>query len=85
MGGLIMDIKKQNWYNGAVCSLVLAATAPNDKKSKECVADYEDALNKLVDVIRAELIKDARFFLKSDQKIFNTWYRKNINSKMKET
>jgi len=80
-----MEIKKENWYNGAVCSLVLAATAPNDKKSKECVAEYEEALNNLVDIIRAELIKDAKFFLESDQKIFNTWYRKNINSKMKET
>tara|TARA_B100000609_G_C16875148_1_gene262001 strand:+ start:293 stop:550 length:258 start_codon:yes stop_codon:yes gene_type:complete len=85
MGGLNMDLKKLNWYNGAVCSLVLASTAPNDKKLKECLADYEDAVNNLVDIIRAELTKDAKYFLESDQKIFNTWYRKNINSKMKET
>ena len=78
-----MDLSKENWYNGAICTAVLAATAPTDAKAKECKKDFEDALNNLFEVVKAEVIKEAAFFLESEPKVFNAWYRKNINSKMK--
>ena len=78
-----MDLSKENWYNGAICATVLAATAPTDEKAKECTKDVEDALNNLFEVVKAQVVKEAAFFLESEPKIFNTWYRKNINSKMK--
>ena len=74
---------KENWYNGAICTAVLAATAPTDAKAKECKEDFEDALNNLFEVVKAEVIKEAAFFLESEPKVFNAWYRKKINSKMK--
>tara|TARA_R100001480_G_scaffold11351_1_gene19913 strand:+ start:39 stop:284 length:246 start_codon:yes stop_codon:yes gene_type:complete len=78
-----MDLSKENWYNAAICTSVLAATAPTDEKAEECTKDAEDALNNLFKVIEAQVLKEASFFLKSEPKVFNTWYRKNINSKMK--
>ena len=54
-----------------------------DAKAKECKEDFEDALNNLFEVVKAEVIKEAAFFLESEPKVFNAWYRKNINSKMK--
>ena len=79
-----MDLSKENWYNGAICTAVLAATAPTDAKAKECKEDFEDALNNLFEVVKAQVIKEAAFFLESEPKVFNAWYRKNINSKMKK-
>ena len=79
-----MDLSKENWYNGAICSAVLAATAPTEEKAKECTKDTEEALNNLFEVVKAQVIKEAAFFLESEPKVFNTWYRKNINSKMKK-
>ena len=78
-----MDLSKENWYNGAICCAVLAASAPSEKKSKECLKETEDALNNLFEIVKAQVIKEAEYFLLSDHKIFNAWYRKNINSKMK--
>ena len=78
-----MDLSKENWYNGAICAAVLAATAPTDKETKECTKDTEKALNYLFEVVKAEVMKEAKFFLESDPKVFNAWYRKNINSKMR--
>mgnify|MGYP003141250800 FL=1 len=77
-----MDLSKENWYNGAICSAVLAASAPTEEKAKQCTKETEEALENLFEVIKAQVIKEAAFFLKSDQKVFNAWFRKNINSKM---
>jgi len=77
-----MDLSKENWYNGAICTAVLAATAPKEK-AKECKQDFEDALKNLFEVVKAQVIKEAAYFLESEPKVFNAWYRKNINSKMK--
>tara|TARA_R100000458_G_C8068312_1_gene108232 strand:+ start:185 stop:430 length:246 start_codon:yes stop_codon:yes gene_type:complete len=79
-----MDLSKENWYNGAICAAVLAATAPTEEKAKECTKDAEEALNNLFEVVKAQVIKEADFLLESEPKVFNTWYRKNINSKMKK-
>ena len=79
-----MDLSKENWYNGAICTAVLAATAPTEEKAKECTKDAEEALNNLFEVVKAQVIKEADFLLESEPKVFNTWYRKNINSKMKK-
>ena len=78
-----MDLSKENWYNGAICCAVLAATAPSEEKAKQCTEEAEEALNNLFEIVKAQLIKEAEYFLLSDHKIFNAWYRKNINSKMK--
>ena len=77
-----MDLSKENWYNGAICCAVLAASAPTDEKAKQCTKETEEALENLFEVIKAQVIKEAAFFLESDQKVFNAWFRKNINSKM---
>ena len=77
-----MDLSKENWYNGAICSAVLAASAPTEEKAKICTKEAEEALENLFEVIKAQVIKEAAFFLESDQKVFNAWFRKNINSKM---
>ena len=77
-----MDLSKENWYNGAICCAVLAASAPTDEKAKQCTKETEEALENLFEVIKAQVIKEAKFFLESDQKVFNAWFRKNINSKM---
>tara|TARA_R100000081_G_C4715715_1_gene115280 strand:- start:176 stop:418 length:243 start_codon:yes stop_codon:yes gene_type:complete len=77
-----MDLSKENWYNGAICSAVLAASAPTEEKAKQCTKETEEALENLFEVIKAQVIKEAAFFLESDQKVFNAWFRKNINSKM---
>ncbi len=77
-----MDLSKENWYNGAICCAVLAASAPTDEKAKQCTKETEEALENLFEVIKAQVIKEAAFFLESDQKEFNAWFRKNINSKM---
>jgi len=76
-----MDLSKENWYNGAICAAVLAATAPSEEKAEECIQETEEALKNLSKIIKAQVIKEAKFFLKSDQRIFNTWYRKNIKTK----
>ena len=78
-----MDLSKENWYNGAICAAVLAATAPSEKKAEECIQETEEALDNLFKVVKAQVIKEATFFVKSEPKVFNAWYRKNINSKMK--
>ena len=78
-----MDLSKENWYNGAICCAVLAATAPSEEKAKQCTEEAEEALNNLFEIVKAHVIKEAEYFLLSDHKIFNAWYRKNINSKMK--
>ena len=78
-----MDLSKENWYNGAICAAVLAASAPSDEKAKECTQDAEEALDNLFEVVKAQVIKEATYFLESEPKVFNAWYRKNINSKMK--
>ena len=52
-------------------------------EAQECKEDFEDALNNLFEVVKAEVIKEAAFFLESEPKVFNAWYRKNINPKMK--
>ena len=78
-----MDLSKENWYNGAICSAVLAATAPSDAKAKECTKDAEKALDNLFEVVKAQVIKEAAFLIESEPKVFIAWYRKNINSKMK--
>ena len=78
----MMDLSKENWYNGAICCAVLAASAPTDEKAKQCTKETEEALENLFEVIKAQVIKEAAFFLESDQKVFNAWFRKNINSKM---
>jgi hypothetical protein len=75
-----MDLSKENWYNGAIACAVLAATAPSEKKAKECYKDLEDALNNLFEVVQLQITKEAGFFLQSDHKVFNAWYRKNIGS-----
>ena len=77
-----MDLSKENWYNGAICCAVLAASAPTEEKAKQCTKEAEEALENLFEVIKAQVIKEAAFFLESDQKVFNTWFRKNINTKM---
>ena len=79
-----MDLSKENWYNGAICAAVLASTAPSEEKAKECIQETEEALDNLFKVVKAQVIKEAKFFLESDPKVFNSWYRKNINSKMKK-
>ena len=77
-----MDLSKENWYNGAICCAVLAASAPTEEKAKQCTKEAEEALENLFEVIKAQVIKEAAFFLESDQKVFNAWFRKNINTKM---
>jgi len=77
-----MDLTKENWYNGAICSAVLAASAPTEAKSKECQKEAEEALDNLFRVVEAQVLKEAEFFLLSEPKVFNTWFRKNINKKM---
>ena len=78
-----MDLSKENWYNGAICCAVLAATAPSEEKAKQCTEEAEEALNNLFEIVKAQVIKEAEYFLLSDHKIFNACYIKNINSKMK--
>ena len=77
-----MDIKKSNWYNGAICSTVLALSAPTDKQSEQCAKEAEECIQNLVSEIRLEIIKEANTLAKSDHKVFNAWFRKNINSNM---
>ena len=77
-----MDIKKSNWYNGAICSTVLALCAPTDKQSDQCAVEAEECIQNLISEIRLHIINEANTLAKSEEKVFNTWYRKNINSKM---
>ena len=42
-----MDIKKSNWYNGAICSTVLALSAPTDKQSEQCTKEAEECIQNL--------------------------------------
>ena len=39
-----MDLSKENWYNGAICAAVLAATAPSEKKAEECITNKTKAI-----------------------------------------
>ena len=55
-----------------------------EETAKECIQETEEALDNLFKVVKAQVIKEAKFFLESDPKVFNSWYRKNINSKMKK-
>ena len=77
-----MDIKKSNWYNGAICSTVLALSAPTDKQSEQCAKEAEECIQNLMSEIRLQIINEANILAKSDHKVFNAWFRKNINSNM---
>ena len=77
-----MDLAKSNWYNGAICSTVLALSAPTDKESDQCIKEAEECIENLVGEIRLNIINEANKFAKSDHRIFNKWFRDNINSKM---
>jgi len=77
-----MDLKKSNWYNGAICCTVLALSAPTDKQSKQCAKEAEECIENLISEIRLDIINEANKFANSDHKVFNSWFRANINSKM---
>ena len=77
-----MDIKKSNWYNGAICSTVLALSAPTNKQSEQCTKEAEECIQNLMSEIRLDVIKQAHTLAKSDHRVFNAWFRKNINSNM---
>ena len=76
-----MDLSKENWYNGAICTAVLAATAPTDAKAKECKEDFEDALNNLFEVVKAEVIKEAAFSLNQNPKYLMLGIGKTLTQK----
>ncbi len=77
-----MDLSRRKWYNGAICSTVLSLTAPTDKKSLECAKEAEECIQNLMSEIRLEVLKEANTLAVSDHKVFNAWFRKNINSNM---
>ena len=77
-----MDLSKSNWYNGAICSTVLALSAPTDKQSDQCIKEAEECIENLISDIRLQIINEANTLARSDHKVFNAWFRKNINSKM---
>ena len=73
-----MDITKIPFYNGAIASLILAATAPNVEKEKELTNMYKKDKKNLMVVIENQIISEAERLLNSDKKVFDKWFFENI-------
>ena len=73
-----MDITKIPFYNGAIASLILAATAPNVEKEKELKALYKEDKKNLMTTIENQIVSEAERLLNSDKKVFDKWFFENI-------
>tara|TARA_Y100001973_G_scaffold92035_1_gene141324 strand:+ start:94 stop:333 length:240 start_codon:yes stop_codon:yes gene_type:complete len=73
-----MDITKIPFYNGAIASLILAATAPNVEKEKELTALYKEDKKNLMTAIENQIVSEAERLLNSDKKVFDKWFFENI-------
>ncbi len=73
------------FLNEKTCRYEIAITTPETTtgaNSSSTQKEAEEALDKLFRVVEAQVLKEAEFFLLSEPKVFNAWFRKNISKKM---
>ena len=77
-----MNIKENTLYHQAIVGMVLAATAPNKKKLKECVDLANHSKNSLLYEIEQFLMDEADKLLNGDKKTFDEYFKKHIKNKL---